>query len=290
MIAPPTADPSKEPAVTDLLAACPQIAPWLARMSEVSAYLWRKGWAERNAGNLSVDVTECVAGGSWDDRAFGDEAVELAGEYRDLAGRWFLVTGTGRRFRDLAGDAGANACALRLDASGRAFRLAWGGTSDPAFRPTSEFPAHLRVHEHLRRTNAVQRVVLHTHPTELVALTHLPEYKDEAALNRTLWSMHPEVKVAVPRGLGFVPYEVPGSEALALASAAAFARGHDAVLWEMHGAVAVGRDVAEAFDLIDTLNKAAHLLLLCRAAAGSAPEGLGPARVAELVKAFGLKE
>jgi len=26
-------------------------------ISEVTQYLWQKGWAERNAGNISVDIT-----------------------------------------------------------------------------------------------------------------------------------------------------------------------------------------------------------------------------------------
>ena len=265
-----------------LLSACPALEPWLARTTELSAYLWEKGWAERNAGNLSVDVTDCLAPAS-EDGPFAP----LEGRYRGLAGRAFLVTGTGRRFRDLAGDPARNACVVRMADAG--FVRLWGGADIPGFRPTSEFPAHLRVHEFLREADRRERAVLHTHPTELVALTHLPEYKDEDALNRALFAMHPEVKVSVPRGVGFVPYEVPGSEALALASAAAFRRGHAVALWEMHGAVAIGADVMEAFDLIDTANKAARILLLCRAA-GCVPAGLSQDRLDALVRAFGLQE
>ena len=266
----------------DLLSACPALEPWLARTTEMATYLWEKGWAERNAGNLSVDVTDCLRGAAQD-----GPFTTFEGRYRGLAGRAFLVTGTGRRFRDLAADVARNACIVRVAETGTT-RL-WGGADLPGFRPTSEFPAHLRVHEYLREAERRERVVLHTHPTELVAMTHIPEYRDEAAINRALFAMHPEVKVSVPRGVGFVPYEVPGSEALALAGAAAFRRDHPVVLWEMHGAVAIGADVMEAFDLIDTLNKAAQILLACRAA-GHVPEGLSRERLDALVRAFGLKE
>ena len=50
--------------------------------------------------------------------------------------------------------------------------------------PFAGSSAHLRVHEFLRRRQARETVVLHTHPTELIVLTHLPEFREEAALNR----------------------------------------------------------------------------------------------------------
>ena len=270
----------------DLIKECPAISPWMEKASEMSSYLWEKGWAERNAGNLSVDLTDIIeACGAAPEPG---ETRKLDDVYPDLAGRWFLVTGSGRRFRDLAMDAEQNACILRMSDKGDAYSLVWGGRS-PIFRPTSEFPAHLRVHEYLRQTKAAERVVLHTHPTELIALTHLPECKNEAAINQALWSIHPEIKITNPRGVGFVPYEVPGSEALALASAAGFRRNHPVVIWELHGAVAVGEQIMEAFDHIDTLNKGAKIILACRSA-GCVPTGLTKEQLAANMKAFGLKD
>ena len=221
----------------DLLNDCPGLAPWLEQTAELSGYLWDKGWAERNAGNLSIDVTDIIT----EQSACAADPLcrDLSFAYPQLAGRYFIVTGTGHRFRDLAHDAPHHACVLHLSDDGRVFHLVWGGEDDPDFRPTSEFPAHLRVHEFLRQRSAAERVVLHTHPTELIALTHLPEYQNEAALNRALWGAHPEVKVTVPRGVGLVPYTAPGTEALALATVAALRRDHPAAVWAMHGIVAV---------------------------------------------------
>jgi rhamnulose-1-phosphate aldolase len=272
--------------VKNLLAKYPGAAPAAAALSEIAAHLWQKGWAERNAGNLSVDVTEAIPRSK---AAKGGPAIPLAAAYPALAGRYFLTTGTGRRFRDVPGDPSGNVCLLRLSDDGASYRIVWGGADDARFRPTSEFPAHLRVHEFLRETAAPERVVLHTHPTELIALTHLTEYRGEAKLNRALFAIHPEVRVCVARGVGYVPYVLPGSEALAQATVAALRRGHGVALWEMHGCVAVGVTAAEAFDAIDTLNKGAQIILLCRAA-GREPHGLTQKQLRELERAFNLPD
>lgn len=263
------------------------LEPLLAQATEASSYLWSKGWAERNGGNLSVDVTEIIRSAGV--RPPDGPLQNCAEAYPELAGRSFLVTGTGRRFRDLAKAAAPNVCILSMTAAGDGYRIIWGGDSGGPFRPTSEFPSHLRVHEFLRESAAPQRVVLHTHPTELIALTHLAEYRSEAGLNRALWASHPEVKVVLPKGIAWTDYLVPGSEKLALATVAGFRRGRAVVMWPMHGCVAVGREIMEAFDLIDTLNKAAQIVLFVRAA-GQQLEGLTPDNLAELAQTFKLEE
>jgi len=87
-----------------------------------------------------------------------------------------------------------------------------------------------------------------------------------------LWSMVPEVRLTVSEGVGVVPYHLPGSRALADATADAVQRRR-AVVWDRHGCVAVDRDVVHAFDLIDTLDKAARIYLTCLAA-NATPRGL----------------
>lgn len=259
----------------------------LDEMLEVSGYLWERGWAERNAGNLSIEVTEHIPA----EKSAGSSGPlqKLESTYPDLANCCFLVTGSGRRFRDMRKNPALNACILRISEDGGAYAIIWGGQAGPDFRPTSEFPAHLRLHEHLRRTNAEEKVVLHTHPIELIALTHLPEYRDEAALNRALWCTHPEVKYNLPKGVGFVPYVIPGSEELAQATLACFQRGYPVVLWEIHGSVTRAKEPLVAFDLVDIANKAASIVLLCRSV-GHTLTGLSREQLDEIVRTFGLKE
>jgi rhamnulose-1-phosphate aldolase len=263
----------------------PALKPWLDEMAEVGAYLWQKGWAERNAGNVSVDVTAELVGAP----PAPAEHVGLAAPCPAMGGHFLLVSGTGRRFRDLARGAPNSVCLIRIDADGAGYGVVGGDPEALATRPTSELPAHLGVHRSLLRRGVPERVVLHTHPTELIALTMLAGYGDEAAVNRALFSVHPEVKVTIPRGAGLAPYVLPGSEALAEATVAALERDHQVVLWAKHGCLAVGASVVAAFDAIDTLNKAAQLVLLCRGA-GQEPAGLSAADLAELVRVFHLRE
>jgi len=273
--------------LADLLTTCPALTTILRDAQEVSAFLWDRGWAECNAGNLSIDVTTAVArAGSMFSRVRSER---LASECPSLAGRFFLVTGSGRRFRDFARDAEHNSMLLQLDPGGAGYTVLWGGLNGLDFRPTSELPTHLRLHEYLVAVDSDQTVVLHTHPTDLIALTHMPDCRHEGNLNRILWSVLPEVKVFLPRGVGLVPYRVPGSEALAVATERVVREGHKVAVWQFHGCLALGSSASDAFDRIDTANKAARVALLCRAA-GHRVGGLGPAQLAELEREFDLDD
>lgn len=260
----------------------PRLESAVRDAQEVSAYLWDRGWAESNAGNLSMDVSECCD--ALPAAAAGSQRLPRA--IPELAGRTLLVSGSGRRFRDFARDAGRNSLLLRLDESGASYSVVWGSGAGREVRPTSELPAHLRLHRTSVERGWQQGVVLHTHPTELIALSHLPDGRNEGRLNQILWSMLPEVKVYLPSGVGLVRYRPPGSESLAVATDEAIRRGHSVVVWQFHGCLAIGRTPGEAFDRIDTANKAAKVAMLCRAA-GQRTGGLGPRELAELDRLFG---
>jgi rhamnulose-1-phosphate aldolase len=122
--------------------------------------------------------------------------------------------------------------------------------------------------------------VVHVHPQHLVALTQIAEYAAPETLNHLLWSMHPEMKILVRTGIGFVPYACPGTKALADASVKAFT-DQSLLVWEKHGCVAMGSDVHEAFDIIACADKAAEIYFICRSA-GYEPEGLTPEQLREL--------
>ncbi len=258
------------------------IAQVIRDAQEVSGYLWDRGWAESNAGNLSIDVSKACAGIAAPPMTSGERLPEA---FPLLAGRTLLVTGSGRRFRDFSRDAEHNSQLLRLDGHGGSYSVIFGGLEVPHFRPTSELPAHLRLHSSMIENDSPHNVVLHTHPTELIALTHLPDGRNEARLNQILWSMIPEVKVYLPRGVGLVRYKPPGSDALAKETEKKIRQGHTVALWQFHGCLAIGATPAEAFDRIDTANKAAKVAMLCRAA-GHRSGGLGPRELAELERLF----
>lgn len=38
----------------------PQLKEEIDKIAEVAGYLWQNGWAERNGGNITVNITEYV--------------------------------------------------------------------------------------------------------------------------------------------------------------------------------------------------------------------------------------
>ena len=62
---------------------------------------------------------------------------------------------------------------------------------------------------------------------------------------------------------------------------------YDVVLWEKHGAFAVGEDIFEAFDQIDVLNKSAQIYMSARNM-GFVPAGMTAEEMREMSVAFNL--
>ncbi|HDZ25941.1 hypothetical protein LCGC14_0652870 [marine sediment metagenome] len=247
----------------------------ITNIAEVARILWKLGWAESNAGNISVNVTEHIPEDIKELNKFPSKEIDKS--YPGLSGFSFFITGAGTRMRDLAKEPSGNACILRLAEKSNRYHILWGGRSDLSVEPTSEIHSHLSIHRFLLQKKAPQKVIIHAHPEELIALTHVHEYKQESKLNRLLRSMNPAVKIIIQKGVGLVPYRVPGSDELAQATVKAIEK-HDVVLWEKHGCLAIGTDVLEAFDRVDILNKAARIFFMCKNA-GLDPEGLSAAQL-----------
>jgi len=70
----------------------------IEEIMDVSNWLWEKGWAERNAGNISVDVTDII---TIKKRTKKSNKIPMKIGEPILANRLFLVTGTGVRLRDI---------------------------------------------------------------------------------------------------------------------------------------------------------------------------------------------
>ena len=92
--------------------------------------------------------------------------------------------------------------------------------------------------------------------------------------------MHPEVKICIPDGVGIAPYRCPGSEELADVTVTALQK-HRVILWEKHGCAAVAADIAEAFDLIDIMEKAASIFFISKSS-GYMPQGISDKQLAEI--------
>ena len=260
----------------------PALKAEIDRVAEVAGYLWQKGWAERNGGNITVNVTDCV-----DDAMRSLPAIDnprpIGKRLPHLKGCWFYCKGTGKRMRDLARDPMANGSVIRILDDCAHYEI----VADQPVLPTSELPSHLAVHDYLLANGSPYRASLHTHPIELVALTHSRRWMEKDAATRMLWSMIPETKAFSPRGLGMVPYMLPSSVELAEATIRAIDEDYDVVMWEKHGVFAVDVDVMDAFDQVDVLNKAAQIYIAARGM-GFEPEGMTDAQLQELSRVFGL--
>ena len=252
-------------------------------VAELAEYLWQRGWAERNAGNISVNLTRDL-----DEEFHASEEYPLFNldrSYESLRGGYFFVTGTGKRMRDLARNPLKNACILKLTEEGdRYYIISRNKRNLYDFRPTSELPTHLAIHEKLLAEGSPNKAVVHTHPNELVAMTQIKEFQDEKELNRVLWGMHPEAMVFVPHGLALVPYTMPGTEDIAMATLNRLSDA-EVIMWEKHGTFAVGEDVLDAFDKIDIMSKSARVYFMVKQS-GFEPEGLSDNQLSELKEKF----
>ena len=260
----------------------PALKAEIDKVAEVAGYLWQKGWAERNGGNITVNITDLVDETLRTMPAIAEPS-PIGKTLPHLKGRWFYCKGTGRRMRDLARDPMANGSLIRILDDCAHYEI----VADAPVAPTSELPSHLAVHDYLLAKGSPCRASLHTHPIELVALTHARKWLEKDAATRMLWSMIPETKAFCPRGLGIVPYMMPSSVGLAEATIRTIDDDYDVVMWEKHGVFAVDTDIMNAFDQVDVLNKAAQIYIAARNM-GFEPEGMTDAQMREISDAFHL--
>ncbi len=259
----------------------PELAAQVALAAEIAGYLWTKGWAERNGGNITLNVTEIVDDEIKSLPALG-EPVSFGVTLPHIKGCYFFCKGNNKRMRDLARYPMENGAFVRICDDCQSYEI----IADSPVKPTSELSAHLCMHNFLLESGSPYRAAIHTHPIDLIAMTHNPAFLEKDVLTSLLWSMIPETRAFCPKGLGIIPYRMPSSVDLALETVKKLEE-YDVVMWEKHGACAVGLGVVEAFDQIDVLSKSAQIYLNARSM-GFEPTGMSKEQMAELKFAFNL--
>ena len=251
------------------------------QIAEVTSYLWQKGWAERNGGNITVNVTEFM-----DEECKAMPAIapvkQIGMTLPYLKGKYFYCKGTGKRMRDLTRWPMQNGSIVRICDDCASYEI----IADEPVVPTSELPTHLALQNYLLETGSCYKATLHTHPIELVAMSHIQRFLKGDEMTRVLWSMIPETLAFAPLGIGIVPYGLPSSVELAKDTLEQI-KTHDVVLWEKHGTVAVGQDIMDAFDQTDVLCKAANIYM-CARSMGSEPDGMTAEAMKEVQDVFKL--
>lgn len=231
-------------------------APFIREVCKLTANLYRLGWDERNGGNVSLLLTE-------DDLRPYQNSLQvlrtLPAEFdgRELAGRYFLVSGTGKYFKNVMDAPEENLGILRITEDGSHYDLLWGYADGG--KATSELPAHLMSHIERLKADPEHRVVIHTHATNVIAMTFVHDLSPKA-FTRTLWQMCTECMVVFPDGVAVLPWMLCGNDAIGRETAVQM-REHRLVIWGMHGIFGTGRSIDEAFGLIETVEKAAEIYI-----------------------------
>lgn len=257
-------------------------AKFLKDFCDTTENMYRLGWDERNGGNISLLLTEEEVAPYVDVKKV-IRTIPLGFEALPLAGKYFLVTGTGKYFKNVKKDPENNLGLFRVAKNGKDAELIWGYADGGRF--TSEMPAHLMSHMARLSVDPANRIVMHTHPTNLLAMTFVHECTTEA-WTETLWKMNTESIVVFPEGVEVLPWEVCGTNAIGEHTAEAI-KSARVVVWTMHGIYGAGRDFDEVFGLIETVEKACQLYLMT--AGLKKVNTLTNENLMELVKRFDLK-
>jgi rhamnulose-1-phosphate aldolase len=242
-------------------------------IQKVAGMLWERGWSEKNAGNISVklpDSLKDISILSAPEQKF-DTSLPLIGR------KCFYITGTGKRMQDVSQSAAENGVLIQVNDSGDGYYLIKSGSKE--LKPSSEFVSHMAIHHLIAERGGEETVVIHTHATEIIAITHYPSIKKTEDLNRVLWGMHPEAIEFIPKGVGLVPYNLSGTQQMANLTIEKI-KNHDIVVWEKHGILAIGKSLIETFDSIDIANKLAKIWFICKSA-GFEPQGMTEEQIKE---------
>lgn len=232
-------------------------APFVKEMCDTTANMYRLGWDERNGGNISYMLDKKEAAQYID---MNNVIREIPTGFRTdaLIGKIFIVTGTGKYFKNVKDDPENNLGIIRIAEDGTTAQLLWGYKDGGRF--TSELSAHLMSHMARLSVDKENRVIIHSHPTHTLAMNYVHEL-DEKKFTHTLWEMCTECIVVFPDGIGVLPWMLCGTNEIGEATAQKM-KEFRLVIWGMHGIYGAGKSLDETFGLIETVEKAAQIYML----------------------------
>jgi rhamnulose-1-phosphate aldolase len=244
-----------------------------------------QGWHERNGGNLSYRIKDEEIASVKEELKEDGEWKEIGTSVPALAGEYFMVTGSGKYFRNVEIDPAANICIIKVDDKGENYQIQWGLVNGG--RPTSELPSHLMNLEVCKKRNPEIRVVYHCHPANTIALTFVLPL-DGDVFTREIWEMATECPVVFPDGIGVVPWMVPGGREIAVATSEIMKK-QDVAIWAHHGMFACGTDFDITFGLMHTVEKAAEVLVKVMSMTDRKRQTIEPDMFRALNGPFGIK-
>ena len=247
---------------------------------------YQQGWHERNGGNLSYRLKPEEVESIRDRLNDHSEWHPIGASVSGLAGEFFLVTGTGKYFRNIIVDPEACIAIIEIDETGDNYRIRWGLVEGGL--PTSELPTHLLNHEVKKRvTNGRHRVIYHAHTTNIIALSFVLPLKDEV-FTRELWEMATECPVVFPDGVGVIGWMVPGGRDIGIATSKLMEK-YDVAIWAHHGMFCSGEPFDLTFGLMHTVEKSAEILVKVMSMGGRKLQTITPQNFRDLEKGFHIE-
>ena len=232
-------------------------APFVREMCEATSNMYRLGWDERNGGNISYLLDENEVK-EYLDLNNVIRTIPTGFDATPLIGKIFIVTGTGKYFKNVEYSPETNLGIIRIAKDGTTAELLWGYNDGGKF--TSEFPAHMMSHIARLSVDPENKVVIHSHPTNTLAMNFVHEL-NEKTFTHTLWEMCTECIVVFPEGIGILPWMLCGTNSIGEATAEKM-KEFRLVIWGMHGVYGAGKSLDETFGLIETVEKAAQVYML----------------------------
>ncbi len=200
---------------------------------------------EGSAGNISVFIRQLK---NLSEEFAERGEIKLPDAMPELAGSWVVMTGTGRRLRDVIASPELNLVVLQIQPGGN--HATWYAATE--LKPSSEWNSHLAIHaDQVKRQNLNYQAIVHAQPHYLTYLSHHPNYSATRELNNRLLRWEPETIVTFPEGIGLIPFHVPGT-ALQMEDTVKYLRDFRLVVWQKHGVVSRSeRSASNAADLVE---------------------------------------
>ena len=253
-------------------------------INEVTAILdllYKHNWDERNGGNLSYLLLEEEVKTICEDKKI-KKTFSYDFDMSPLVGKYFLITGTGTYFKNMVKAPEENLGILKV-LDNNTLGLLWGYKNGGA--PTSEVPTHLKCHIERLKKDSLHRLVIHSHPTNVICMTHVCPL-DSNYFTEVLWKMQTESIVVFPEGVAVLPWILCGGTKIGVETAKLMAE-YRSVIWAQHGIFCTGRTLDEVFGLIETIEKAAEIYM--KIAGLKIKQSITNDNLKEIAKAFNIE-
>lgn len=241
---------------------------------------WQKGWNESSGGNAShliEDVSEIY--GEFNYLAPWEELGFSATNLKDCH---FIITGSGRCFRNVNKYPEENIAIIKIDSTGTKFQKVWGLILGG--KTTMETPTHLLAHN--IKVKEGNKTILHCHSPNINALTFTYDL-DKNVFTKEIWEMITECVVMFPKGIAVLEWMVCGSLEIGERTCALM-EDNDVVVWAHHGTFCSGKDCDNAFGLMETLEKASDILIKVNSMGGK-KQSITKDNFKEVAEYFGYK-